>query len=266
MQTSTLLAIELLNPTVLGKPTPTGCEKDSDLFYLLSNYQHTKEAINNATDKKKLTCLGCAVETGRPDIVSKLITMNVVVDQIYSLDAMTPLYKAVQNHSCRGKPQFSNALKRMEYSGEMLEGIRRSTPTLSGMTLDDTRAYLESRRNDGDYQSFMKPAADELDRRTMAVYQAEALLEIIEILLKAGANPNGPKSKNKTVLPDFSPLMLAAELNNLEAFKLLIKYGGDPELTFQFPGTNECVNCMAIAAGHGAAHIIRFLDNSTERL
>jgi hypothetical protein len=52
------------------------------------------------------------------------------------------------------------------------------------------------------------------------------------ILLRAGANPNGPNSKNGT-LDSLSPLLIAADAKNVKLAKLLLKYHADPRLAWE---------------------------------
>ena len=164
-----------------------------------------------------MTCLGCAVETGKPEIVGAVLKVvaSESVNQKYSLDLLSPLYKAVQQIKVLDRPQL------MTYP-DQLDGFRRGNPFLHGKTNDEILDYMSKMRRDKN-----------LDEITSMVYKLSSvtypqndIIEIIRLLLSHKADPN--QKHDNGDLRNYTPLMLAAELNFVEAFKMMVESGGDP--------------------------------------
>ncbi len=70
------------------------------------------------------------------------------------------------------------------------------------------------------------------------------LRDIVLQLLEAGAEPN---ARHTNPIVNYTPLMLAAELDEEEIFRFMLDHGGDPSLYYEHPRTGAKVDCFLIA-------------------
>lgn len=254
-ESALLFVIQKLNPTVISGNATKELD-DTRLFDLiLTSYKPSTTTINTPSNKKKLTCLGCAVETGKPKIVEDILKSGAKVNQKYSLDLLSPLYKAVQQIKVLDRPQL------MTYP-DQLDGFRRGNPFLHGKTNDEILDYMSKMRRDKN-----------LDEITSMVYKLSSvtypqndIIEIIRLLLSHKADPN--QKHDNGDLRNYTPLMLAAELNFVEAFKMMVESGGDPNQKCNSPtrfGYRIEAPCWEIAVEWRADRIIRFLEENRDR-
>lgn len=249
-ESALLFAIQNLNldPIVLkmGKPNPK-------LFELISSMPHDKEIINTSTNKIKLTCLGCAVETGSLDIVKKLLDMGADVNQKYSLAQITPLTKAVNILA-----SLKNRLALPENpSIQQLEAYRRYNPHL-GSTLEEVKRNYSKQLHDPLYQKIFSQISSEYQKQ--CYYSTEKMMKIIELLLINGANPNFEYNVNGQI-NNYSPLMLSAECDLIEVFKLLVKHGGNIHKKCYYAQQKRELDCHRLSIEWNSNKIKKYIDS-----
>lgn len=226
--------------------TETGDRKVLDL---LLAHPHKEETLNRVTDKKRLTPLLQAIELGEPDVVAKLLEMGASAELRGTVDDQTPLYfclgrmalafdpgkltrslqEKMQDH---GRYKFSDALRR--YGGA-------SFGLFGG--IDQIRKNMQEPGYELLWQALVQT---ELSR-----YSLSKLIEIARLLLRYDADPNAPHQRPA---PGRTPLMLAAESDLIEAFKLMVEYGGNP-----LQPDGEKMDCWKIALGFRSRRVIGFL-------
>ncbi len=215
---------------------------------IILKYSHTKETLNSFTKKKRYTPLSCAIDYGEPDVVEKLLKMGAAVDLKATVDNQTPLYY------CLGKLfihrltpeqilQKINEQKRInpEHSRE---GLRRYNILTTDVFGDNTdmQALLKNPRHRQIFESLIS-----------VMFKSDPAKQILiaELLLKHQANPN---MRHDCRMRGRTPLMLAAEMNSIAAFDLLMKYGGNP-----YQPDAENLDCFGIARGFGSKDIVTYL-------
>ena len=245
--------------------TPYNPEIGKELFNLISQYPHDKKTINTPTNNQKLTCLGQAVWTGDSEVVEKIIKMGAEIDALQSTDRKTALYRVVQYYSGLPKKIGEN----MVFTPETIDGIRRGNEIFRGMTNDQVaRAWINSQQNPF-IQAVQERYRERVNDRFMKVCTKERMFKIADMLLRWGADPNFSHDING--LKGYTPLMRAAEKNNLELFKLMIenpRKPGNPNLKAQFmPGDNLYpeASCWEIAQDWGSQDIIKYLNENKDR-
>jgi hypothetical protein len=236
---------------------------DIKIFEMLSKYPHKKKTLETLTNKKRLSVLGSAVETGNPDIVNKVLEMMKAVDADvdikYGGDDQTPLYTAI----CCFKASERHLNPRDDVPPELFEYIRRHNDGRGGITTEETRRkYVEMMNNPRVAQNIKLVGQIHSDL-CKEMYTQERLLKIIEALLKAGSKPNKPHDKCDGVLMGYTPLMLAAEFDWVGAFDLLVKYGGDVEEKHEYihkwTGEHKQADCWQIALNYKANKILDYM-------
>jgi hypothetical protein len=235
------------------------------MFNLLVNIEHDPKIINTPTDKRLLTILGCAVETGKKDVVQKILELGADVNQLHGVQQISPLYRCVRQMNPRRMMEKSrHFLFAPDFdlsSPEILESWRREDPSFQKLSLAETRSALMNLSENTLMQQTRLLVIDWLEKRYENAWSHQEMLGIAEQLLTYGANPNQKHSIGE--LKNYTPLMFAAEWNVLPLFELLMKYGGDPELKCMQPAGER--DCLEIAVRWGSTSIAHYLENWYKR-
>lgn len=255
-----LLAITSMDVTLMTR------HRDIKIFEMLSERPHKKETLEVLTNKKRLGILGSAVETGNPDIVNKVLEMmrkvGANVDIKYGGDDQTPLYTAI----CLFKASDNHLNHSRDVAPELFEYIRRHNDTRGGITTEETRRNYVKMMNDPLIAQNTKLVGQILSELCKEAYTPEKVLKIIEALLNAGSNPNEPHNKRGGVLKGYTPLMLAAEFDWVEAFDLLVKHGGDVEKKHEYihkwTGELKQADCWQIAFSYKANKVLDYMGKN----
>jgi len=250
-ESALLLAITSMDMTLKT------AHRDIRIFEMLSQYPHERKTLETLTDKKRLSVLGSAVETGNLEIVNTVIKMmkdkKANIDIKYGGDDQTPLYTAISLFKASDK----YLIHENDVPPELFEDMRRQNVWGVGLTTEETRRRYMEARSDPHFSQIIERVRQYSSDICKEVYTPEKILKIIEELLKVGSNPNEPHNWSKGGLKGYTPLMLAAEFDWVEAFDLLVKHGGDVEKEHEYihnrTGEHKTANCWKIAL-HWKAH------------
>jgi ankyrin repeat protein len=206
-----LMAIQRATPTEL-RPT------DFSFFEAISTIDHDVDVLNTPTDEVKLTVLGCAVESGNPAIVKRVLEMGADPNQPCDVDQVSPLYKAV--HAFSRLPGFDDFIKQFSAgSPKLMESIRRHAPSM-GMDFVSLRRAVEQMTSGPRHHEIGMELFECLRKKQGSSVREEQLREIIELLLVNGADPNQGHSVNGW--KGYTPLMLAIELRQPELVEAML--------------------------------------------
>ena len=247
-----LMAIEHLNPK------NTGVSMDSACFDLISSKEHKKETINSLTVKRRLTPLISAVETANSHIVQRLVEMGAEVDLRGTTDNVTPLYHCLQRIIiCREPAKFDQIMLAHQTNpgSQMMETIRRNADGMMGIDLNDVQRSFKSPKTERQSEIF-KEENQYFRFRVCKREFITPLIDIAGILVKKGADVNAEQTLYNN-LKGVTPLMLAAEMDEIDLFKIMLEHGGDPEKYYLFHGRK--VNCWDIAEYFHADRVRSFL-------
>ena len=224
-ESALLFALETLN--VLALP----CVKQNrTLFDLLIQYSHTPKTINSQTSKKQKYPLRLAVETGRADVVQKILEMGAKPDMV-NFEKLTPLYFCMSMFDQLTNPQKIKTLIEESYPLDkqqaqlQQEYFRRNSEKAfySWQKSTDNLKFEENIKNVS-----IEVTQEQLEKHS----SEEELLKIVQLLLDAGADPN--YKHDVQYIRGYTPLMLAIELNNNLIFEAMKKVGGDTSITFDY--------------------------------
>lgn len=251
-----LMAIQEVNPTLL--PFSSG---DDELFHLI--YEQATKArntlnpdctilkmVNTPTVKRKLTPLGCAIETGRIDIVVKVLKLGAHADQRFGLDQRTPL------HHCIGLMDRASSAQRFR---ETYANYVESAPI--EIQRETIRRYTGAvpPKNLGPRHQVIHDAVMEIMIERFGKVSRDDLRSIAELLLNYGASPNARCSNG--MVSEFTPLMLAIEIDDVELFRLMKdKYDGDTSLSCYSHTNNEFYKCNEIAWHWGSKKVLEAMN------
>ncbi|WP_156992249.1 ankyrin repeat domain-containing protein [Paraburkholderia oxyphila] len=93
----------------------------------------------------------------------------------------------------------------------------------------------------------------------------EAYREVIRALLAGEADANRPYRLEAHRSAQWTPTLFAAEIGDLEVFKLLIEHRGDPDLTLTPPKVLERFDALWVAVHHKRHEIVSYLLERKQR-
>ena len=191
------------------------------LFQLLSNKPHKQSVLDTLTEKRKLSPLGCAVQTGRLDIVRKLLDMGASVDKRHNICGETPLYTALSLITHHTRPRLVEMVsEQMEYSEMGLQSIRAYSAGILPHDIEHLKKCMKKKESSSIYQNIFS-VVNENYKNNMAKYSsADGFREIAKLLIEYGADPN---AKHNGAMLDYTPLMFAIELDEADLVEVMME-------------------------------------------
>ncbi|KJZ10844.1 hypothetical protein TW85_19180 [Marinomonas sp. S3726] len=219
-ESAILLAVQSLQVNLL----PLNSMRDQN-FKLISAKTHKKSVLNTVTNKRKLSPLGCAVQTGRVDVVEKLIDMGATVDRRHDVGNETPLFTAIGLIAKHLKRQEDHTLNGwMKYSELGLQSARAYS---SGMLPYDLKQLGEAISNQDEDEVYkqMEDYCINTQKSNISKYStADNFRDIAKLLISHGSSL---MAKHDTGMLGYTPLMLAIELNEAELVKFMLDSRGN---------------------------------------
>lgn len=229
----------------------------SDLFDLL--YEEAKrvggaknrdivEVVNTPLLKKKITPLHCAIESGEPSVVHKILKLGAGVEQKTGLDQQTPLYLCLQT------------LFRRQFPEQFLEKRAFNMKFVPSEIIEDTKRRWAGplpTHQDEEFEKNLEATTSEMLNQGYRRFDPEKLYKIIELLLQNGASPNTLCDFGS--LKYFTPLMYVIEHDDLRLYNLFMKYGGDVTLQCYSLNNYTWYTCRDVAWRWGAKDILKVI-------
>lgn len=226
-----------------------------EILELLLRHPHKKETINRVTPRKRLNVLHLALELGDPSVISRLLSMGADPKIQADTSNVHALYRWAELVLTLINPQriLDKFISEIHGGKDLYkETLRRWTPPFTDLFGETIINQIIKT-----HPEIFLVAAERVLKSTTKNLSLPKLLEIGELLLKAGANPNEqefPPGIPKASNPGRTPLMLLAQGGNAEAFDLLVRHGGDPEKRDAMGK-----NCLEIAIGFGNKAVVDYL-------
>lgn len=243
-----LLQLDVLDPS---------SSMDDRLFEYLSAVRHNHDIINTKTSKKKLLPLTCAVDTGRPDIVKKIIEMGANINFRGNTDNLSGLFLVVSRIAMLKSPSaIKKKMQSHPVTPELLDTMKRHSNGLMGVSLDQVETTYAEQLKNPLFIRIQNTQIDLLIERVNRYMTMENMREIANVLINSGADTN---ARHKTLIDGFTPLMLAAELDEVSLFIEMLKNNGNPFLTCKNPGNGLDVNCLHIAIANKSQKVLKYL-------
>jgi ankyrin repeat protein len=190
----------------------------------------SREVLNTQLIKRKETLLSCCIEYGWVESVELLIKHNVDLLQRATLDELSPLYQVIQcihrsktgelipSHS---KFTFNNPLE----SKDARKKLIKTNPFLQNITDEDRNIEFNKFSQYLAEDNRRQKIGNELQQITMQVYidNKKNYIKIFKLILNALDKVDIPHKGN------FTPLILATEINDEYIVKELLKKGANPD-------------------------------------
>ncbi|MEL0658977.1 hypothetical protein V6255_07465 [Psychromonas arctica] len=132
----------------------------------------------------------------------------------------------------------------MKYSTLNIQSVRAQSAGLLPHDLTQLKRVIAEQEKAPLFQKYSQIAKNMMQANIKEHTTANAFREIALFLIQQGANPN---AKHNTALQGYTPLMMAAELNEDELFYVMAKAGGDISDSCVNPQDNRRVSCIDIA-------------------
>ena len=214
-ESAILLAIQCMQANLV----PLNSMSDKS-FKMISQKPHKKSVLDTLTDKRKLSALGCAVQTGRLDIVNKLLEMGASVDRRHDIIGETPLFTAIGliAHHTRSRLNYMH-WEAMKYSEVNLQSVRAHAAGMLPHDLNHLRDVMMKQDSDPLFQAIHQ-VLPELQGESITKYTtADGFRQIAMLLIDSSADPN---AKHDTAMLGYTPFMLAIELDEAELVEAML--------------------------------------------
>lgn len=247
-----------LTPLAVFDMSPTNL--DDRFFRLISKYQHKPETVNLRSQKLRILPIISAVQSGKIDIVSTVLAMGADPNGKGETDEQTPLNVCLRIIGFLKKPEKAivNQLS-MGVTPEVLDSIRRHMPSANGISLNDQMKSLTNPELQKFYEVFLLVWLD----RVLEHMDLASMREIATLLINSGADSN---ITFKSPVNGYTPLMLAAELDEVELFKLMLIHGGNPKKTFYCTRLLQHLSCFELASAYQSKRVMRLLEDISPNL
>ena len=218
---------------------------DESLFEVISEYPHKSEVLNSVTAKKRLLPLILAVKSGKLNVVQQVINMGADVNQRGETDSQTALNVCLKLIGMtKNMAKYIFHQKNMPLTLEGMDSIRRFNPGLTGFTLEDQARFIAGQNTHSQFPKIEELVFDVMAERVMKFLSLTALRQIASLLIDHGAEVN---ALHTSPVNGYTPLMLAAELDEALLFNKMLGKRGDPSLTYFCQNTGRDVDCWRIA-------------------
>lgn len=231
-----------------------------DNFWMLAEHEHTAKTLDTVTTKRKLTPLGCGVQTGRLEIVQKLVEMGATVERRHDTGNETPLFTTIGLISRHTRTEINTLHTELMQDSEMnLKSLRAHGAGLFPHDTGLLKSTFNELREEESYQ-YAREQQLKYEKKMFERYStAEGFRDIALYLIEQGANPN---AKHNTALEGYTPLMLAVELDEVELVHAMLQstqHKGDLSDTCFYPADNLRAGLFEIACKWNAKKVLKSL-------
>ena len=214
--------------------------------------------INTRTQKKRLLPIISAVQTGQLEIVDKTLSMGADPNGRGRTDEQTPLNVCLKLIGILKNPELSkNEQLNIPTTPEALDSIRRYSQGAFGFSLEDQKKNLEQMKSSSHFQKTRERYIDLMYRRICESMSLEEMRRIASLLIKAGADVN---AEHSSPIKGYTPLMLAAEHDEVDLFEIMLVHGGDTAKTYIDPKSGREVSINEIASYFDSREILLLMS------
>lgn len=229
--------------------------KDTQILEYLLTLDLSPETVNRPASTQKETPLKIAIDVGNADIVGQLIELGADIEAQCG-NTTSALCHAMLMFADSRDPTSLKQEQRY-FAGKIKADVYDAK---DGAVLDiDLRARRqrfadlinESERNNQIYQ----------ETKAYFLRKPEQYLQIIQLLLAKKADPNRRYKVEETHIAEWTPTLFAAELGNLDLFKMMLSYGGNPNLSLMPPENFVKYDALWVAVDHEKHEIVSYLNS-----
>ena len=199
-----------------------------------------------------------AINTGNAQIVKEVLNLGADANLSIGLDDLSPLYYCM-GHIAKALDSdtvYSSLAKQPRYyTDKEANAVRRYTNGLAGTTLDEVRFNLQNQLQSPRAAKFLSSLSEHFTE-SFSEMDVEELKVICQLLLNAGANPDAVRNNP---VRGYTPIMFAAEIGDLELYKILVESGADTSRTY-FLQNEGAVDIRRISEFFESKDILHYLN------
>lgn len=231
---------------------------NTQLYDLFCHQNISSENINLRTQKKRLIAIILAVETGRQDVVSQVLKMGADPNKRGQSDEQTALNLCLKYIGIIKNPQlFKRNQMEIPLTPEVIDSARRETAGFFGHTQNDYKKIMEHQRKNPRFLCWQSYFNDQWIEAICNHMKLPEMRAIAKLLIDAGSDVN---AEHKSPLKGYTPLMLAAELDERELFDAMLVAGGDVFKFCNDPRDGSQRTLRHIAQEFGSEKVMQTLD------
>jgi ankyrin repeat protein len=259
-ESALLLSILALDVTELSNQT-----FDLELFKIISRAEHSHQALNCRTQKKRLAPLHAALDTNQIAVLEKLLEMGCEPDFRAGIEMSTPLYHCLEKIGLlTGKASPPKQLQNAPNDQMLLDTIRRYSGGRDGLTLEQVQKKLRQQYNDPRYQSLLAAVQDLLIGEVKKRLNLDELRAMARLLVQKGADPN---AVHTYPVKGYTPMMLAVENDEDDLVEFMREHGGGSlATTYRHDRTGREISCRQIASYFQATKVLKRFFSSTGKV
>ncbi|MFM2579812.1 ankyrin repeat domain-containing protein [Vibrio fortis] len=214
-ESALLMAVQAMQVNLL----PLNSMNDG-MLKVIASKPHKEKTVNLVTTKRKLTALGCAVQTGRFDVVKAVIELGAKVDQRHDTSGKTPLFTCLGLIIHHKRPSIPSMLAESnKYSDQNLQSYMAHAAGLVPHDKEQLKKVIASNEEAPIFSACEDFGREYIERNLRNLTSIDGLREIAKYLIEKGANPN---AKHDTAMLGYTPLMLAIELDEAELVEAML--------------------------------------------
>ncbi len=254
-ETPLLMALEKLLPAELPYRS-----LDDALLSLVLSEKGVKASVNVQTQKKKLTPLIQAVESGRADVVAKILALNPEVNLKGNTDNQTALNVCLKRISILNNPsEYLKTFRNIKVTPELLDSLRRETNGVLGPGLEEQLGVFSIEST-----GVASQLANVSLNRMQEHMTVENMKAIAFMLLEHGADCNighHVVKPNDMSFDGFTPLMMAIQLDLDGVVAMMLEKGGCLEKEIYPPFSKDPLSCWNLAKVFRSIKVLRLLND-----
>lgn len=232
---------------------------DQRFFDLICNYEHKAEILNLRTQKKRLLPMIAAVYTGQLSVVRKILELGADPNGRGETDEQTALNICIKLIGTLKDPKKAQKNQGdIPVTPEVLDSMRRHAAGWAGFTLDHQMQLLLNNYSDDRYKTFRSTVFQLRNERILEYMNLSSMREIAKLLIERGADVD---AEHASPLKGYTPLMLAAELDEHELFEIMLANKGDPRKYYVWPESGEKISCWEIVDYFKSKNVKQLLED-----
>lgn len=233
--------------------------KDPAIMDALLKLPLTKETVNRSASTLRETPLKIAIEMADAKAVARLIELGADIEAkcdnlptalCYAVNLLYE-YESIHNGNAMELQAGHTSGKTPADADDAKRG------TVLDIDLAESRsAHCAVTRSSTEFQAISKEVMDYFAR------PIEDCKQVIRVLLEHGADANCRYKTKADTNEEWTPTLFAAQIGDVELFKILVENGGNPDLTIEESSSPfEQLNALWVAVSYKRQSIVKYLQN-----
>lgn len=234
--------------------------KDTTVMDYLLTFNLTSETVNRPASTRRETPLKIAIEMANCKAVIRLIELGSDPEAPCDYVPSALCYAMILLHGTIHRTDYTQHTN--YFSGKIpADSYDAKDGAVFSTDLVQRRKRIWDLANSSDRNREIQKAVFDYFIRSPDEHR-----KVIKALLNGGANANRRYKVENHHLSEWTPTLFAAQIGDLEVFKMLCEHKGDPYLTLMPPNGLERFDALWVAVDHERHEIVSYLLEHNQRL